>query len=538
MGKRVVLELDLTEAPGEAPAGDPVALLLARRRPTLFGIVRALREAAGDPDVTGLVAKVGGALALARAQELRDAVAAFRAAGKRTVAWAETFGEGRPATSAYLLATAFDEIWLQPSGDLGLTGVAVEATFLRGALDKLGVEPQLGRRAEYKNAVDRLTATGFTDAYRETAERLAASALEQVVATVAEARGLTPGRVRELVDEAPLSAERAREAGLVDRIGYRDEVYDAADGDPLLLSRYKRHGAAAAAAARVADRVRKKKVVALVSVTGGISQGRSRRSPLSQGGAGSDTVAAALRSAGRSDEVGAVLLRVDSPGGSYIASDVIWREVRRLNATKPVVASMGDVAASGGYYVAMGAGAVVAQPGTITGSIGVFAGKLVTSGLLEKLGVGSDAVAEGRQALMFSPRTPFDEQQWRRLEEWLDRVYGDFTAKVAESRGMTRERVHELARGRVWTGADAHERGLVDVLGGLREAIAIAGRGFGDEEPEVRRWPQRTPADFLRAPRSSDDAATLTDWSPHLADAAALLGAPHGVLTMPDLRLR
>ena len=535
MGKTLLLELDLTEAPGEAPPADPVAFLVARRRPTLFGIGRALREAAGDPDVAGLVVKVGGSLALARAQELRATVARFRAAGKRTVAWAETFGEGRPATSAYVLATAFDEIWLQPSGDLGLTGVAVEATFLRGALDKLGVEPQLGRRAEYKNAVDRLTATGFTDEYRETAERLAASALEQVVATVAEARGVTADRVRELVDEAPLSAEEAREAGLVDRIGYRDEVYASLDGEARLLSRYKRHGAAATAASRVADRVRKKKAVALVSVTGGISQGRSRRSPMGAG-AGSDTVAAALRSAGKSDEIGAVVLRVDSPGGSYVASDVIWREVRRLG--KPVVASMGDVAASGGYYVAMGASRVVAEPGTITGSIGVFAGKLVTAGLLEKLGVGSDAVAEGRQALMFSPRAPFDEQQWRRLEEWLDRVYADFTGKVAQSRGMERERVHELARGRVWTGADAHERGLVDVLGGLDDAVALAGRTFGDEDPEVRRWPQRTPADLLRAPRSSDDAAMITDWSPRLAGVAAALGAPHGPLTMPALSLR
>ena len=539
MGARVVLELDLTEAPGEAPAGDPVAYLAGRRRPTLLGVVRALKEAADDPDVAGLVAKVGGDVALARAQELREAVRRFTARGKRTVAWAESFGEGRPATSAYLLATGFREIWLQPSGDLGITGVAVEATFLRGALDKVGVEPQLGRRAEYKNAVDRLTATGFTDAYRETAERLAGSALEQVVATVAEARGLTGQRVRELVDEAPLSAEQARDAKLIDRIGYRDEVYAALgpDVEPLLLARYRRDGKVATAVKRVR---RRRKAVALVSVTGGISQGRSRRGPLSpSGGAGSDTVAAALRSAGRSEHVGAVVLRVDSPGGSYVASDVIWREVRRLREKgTPVVASMGDVAASGGYFVAMGADAIVARPGTITGSIGVFSGKLVTAGLLAKLGVGSDAVAEGRQALMFSPREPFDEQQWQRLEEWLDRVYADFVGKVAEARGLTPERVHELARGRVWTGADAYERGLVDDLGGLERAVELAGERAGLADPEVRRWPQRTPADLLRTPKSSDDAAMITDWSPNLAGIATSLGAPYGPLTMPGLSLR
>ncbi|HEX6755442.1 MAG TPA: signal peptide peptidase SppA [Mycobacteriales bacterium] len=539
MGKRVVLELDLTEAPGEAPPGDPVGYVAARRRPTLAGTVRALRDAAEDPDVAGLVARVGGRLPLARAQELRDAVHRFAATGKPAVAWAETFGEGEPATVPYLLATGFSEIWLQPSGDLGLTGVAVEATFLRGALDKLGLQPQLAQRHEYKNAVDRLTRTGFTDAHREAAERLAVSALEQVVAAVAAARGLTPARVRELVDEAPLSAPQALAAGLIDRIGYRDEVYASLreQGELLYLSRYRRRSAPLRLARQV--RTRRRKAVAVVRVTGGISQGRSRRGPLSpSGGAGSDTVGAALRSAGRADGIGAVVLRVDSPGGSYVASDVIWREVRRLRETgTPVVASMGDVAASGGYFVAMAADAIVAQPGTITGSIGVFSGKLVTTGLLDRIGVGTDAVVEGRHARMFSPLVGFDDEQWRRLEEWLDRVYDDFVGKVAEGRGLSRERAHELARGRVWTGADAHERGLVDELGGLDRAVELAAAKAALDEPEVRRWPPRGMTDLVSPPRSSEDAAAASDWSPDLAGLAARLGAPHGPLTMPPLRL-
>lgn len=522
---RVLLELDLTEPPGDAVPTDPVGLLLARRRPTLRGVVTALADAAGDPHVAGLVAKVGGALPLARAQELRDAVRRFAATGKPAVAWAETFGEGEPATVPYLLATGFGEVWLQPSGDLGLTGIAAEATFLRGALDKLGLQAQLSQRYEYKNAVDRLTATGFTDAYREAASRLAASALEQVVAGVAEARGLTPQRVRELVDEAPLSAQQALAAGLVDRLGYRDEVYAALAGrtggaELLFLARYRKGGTVARLLPRVG---RRRKAVALVSVLGGITRGRSRRGPLSpSGGAGSDTVAAALRAAGRADDIGAVVLRVDSPGGSYVASDVIWREVHRLREQgTPVVASMGDVAASGGYFVAMAADAIVAQPGTITGSIGVFSGKLVTAGLLDKLGIGSDAVVEGRHARMFSPRVGFDEEQWRRLEEWLDRVYDDFVGKVAQARGLTRERAHELARGRVWTGADAHERGLVDELGGLDRAVELAAERVGLTDPEVRRWPRRTAADLVRTPTSSD-AAALAGWAPGGGLAAGL----------------
>jgi protease-4 len=542
----VLLELDLTEPPLETLPADPLGYLQARRRQTLRGVVDALRDAAEDDRVVGLIARVGGVVPLARAQELREAVRAFAATGKPAVAWAETFGEGGPGTVPYLLATGFGELWLQPSGDLGLTGVAVEATFLRGALDKVGLEPQLAQRHEYKNAVDALTRHGFTDAHREAAARLAASAAEQVVDAVATARGLTPEQVRELIDAAPLSAEQARAAGLVDRIGYRDEVYAdvrrrVGDAKLLFLARYRR----AQAPARVLGAIRRRgrPAVAQVTVAGPIQQGRSRRGPLPVGpSVGSDTVAAALRSAGRDDSVGAVVLRVDSPGGSYVASDVIWREVTRLRAAgKPVVASMGDVAASGGYFVAMAADAIVAQPGTLTGSIGVFSGKLVTAGLLDRLGIGTDAVVEGRQARMFSPRVSFDDEQWRRLEEWLDRVYADFVGKVAEARRLTRERAHELARGRVWTGADAYERGLVDELGGLRRATELARARAGlSAGAELRRWPPLHPADRLSPPKSSEDrtAAATAGWGSFAGLAARLGLPPEGPLTMPPLTLR
>jgi protease-4 len=253
-------------------------------------------------------------------------------------------------------------------------------------------------------------------------------------------------------------------------------------------------------------------------------------------------VAAALRSAGRDDSVAAVLLRVDSPGGSYVASDVIWREVNQLRAAgKPVVASMGDVAGSGGYFVAMAADAIVASPGTLTGSIGVFSGKVVTAGLLERFGVGTDAIAIGRNARMFSPRQGFDDDQWQRLEAWLDRVYADFVGKAAQSRGMTPERMHELARGRVWTGADAYERGLVDELGGLRRAGELVRERAGlPATAELRRWPAVSPLDRLSPPKSSDGAVVTDWWSGwgSLSGAAAHLGlAPDGPLSMPPLTL-
>jgi protease-4 len=542
----VWVELDLTEAPPEVVSADPLTLVRGRRRASLRSVVDALHDAAADPHVVGLVAKLGAGMPLARAQELRDAVVAF-ARVKPAVAYAETFGEGDPGTVAYFLATGFGEIWLQPSGDLGLTGIAAETTFLRGVLDKLGLEPQLGQRHEYKNAVDRIARHDYTDAFREASTRLVTSAYGQVVAGIAAARGLAESRVRELVDAAPLSAAEASDAGLIDHVGYRDEVYaglDRGEADLLYLSRYARTTAPRKLAGRLRGR---RDAVAVITVAGPIQQGRSRRTLLgSDTGAGSDTVAAALRSAGRADGVKAVVLRVDSPGGSYVASDVIWREVGQLRAQgTPVVASMGDVAGSGGYFVAVGADAIVAQPGTLTGSIGVFGGKVVATGLLERLGVGTGAIVEGRNARMFSPRVGFDEDQWRRLEQWLDRVYADFVTKVAQARGMTYDQVHELARGRVWTGADAHERRLVDELGGLRRAAELARDRAGlPADAPLRRWPQVSPLDRVSPPRSSEDRAAAhaldwwSGWGP-LAGTAARLGlAPDGPLTMPPITLR
>jgi protease-4 len=288
-------------------------------------------------------------------------------------------------------------------------------------------------------------------------------------------------------------------------------------------------------------------VVALISGTGAIVQGRGRRGPFPGGAMGSDLVAAAFRSAVKDGHVKAIVFRVNSPGGSYIASDVIWREVGQARASGvPVVVSMADVAASGGYYVSMAADAIVAEPGTLTGSIGVLGGKAVTTGLMDRLGIGYDAVAEGRHARMLSPRAPFSEDEWRRLEEWLDRVYDDFVGKVAAGRKLDRERAHELARGRVWTGADAAERGLVDELGGLSRAVELA-RQQAELPPdaELRRWPPSTPLEFLSPPKSSEDkaaaSARLAGWGlgwGSYADVAARLGLPPaGPLTMPPLRL-
>ena len=551
--KPILLELDLSHPLVEVEPDDPIAKLRSRGKPRLRPLLRTLHEAGDDPRVAGLVARIGNpALQLAQVQEIRDAVAAFAASGKPTVAWAETFGESAPASVAYYLATAFREIWLQQSGDVNLIGLSTEVQFLRGLLDKVGVEPQMGQRYEYKNAADRMLRTEFTDAHREASQRLTDSAWEQIVSGVAASRGLDEATVRVLADRAPLLAADALAAKLVDRLGYRDEVYAdvrrRAGGDVRLLyaDKWSKH---VQPLARVVKQLKAKKTpgVALVDGYGGVVMGRSRRTPLMGQVMGSDTVSAAFRAAVRDERVKAIVFRVDSPGGSYVASDTIWREVVCARAAgKPVIVSMGAVAGSGGYFVACPADMIVAQPGTITGSIGVFGGKAVTTGLTDKVGLNYGAVQQGRNARMYSTHTSFDDAALSRLDAFLDRVYDDFTAKVAEGRKMEQQAVHAIAKGRVWSGADAVEIGLVDTLGGLRDAVRIARERAGlPADAPVRAALSVPPLARLKPPRSSEDpraaaAASVwtSGWGEHAAVAEWLGLAAYGPLTMPALTLR
>jgi protease IV len=510
-----------------------------------------LDRAGRDPRVRALVVKLGGSrspLALSRAQELREAVLELRERGKLTVAWAETFGELGRGSVPYYLATAFDQIWLQPSGDVCLTGIAVQVPFLRDALDKARVMPQIAQRHEYKNAANILTEEGFTPAHRDATERVVQSVMEQLVAGVAAGRSLANGDVRALVDRAPLFAHEALEAGLVDRLGYRDEVYAAVrervGGDAVLqyVARYDR----SKVGARKPRLTRTRPELALIHVTGPIHLGRSGRRPIGGASAGSNTVCTALRSATEAPNVEAIVLRVDTPGGSYVASDAIWRQVALTRqAGKPVVVSMGDVAASGGYFVSMGADVIVADPATITGSIGVVGGKAVVDGLADLVGVRHEEVTGAAHGLMFSPLRAFSDDEWERLNAWLDRVYDDFTTKVAEGRRLPADRVAEVARGRVWTGADARERGLVDELGGLATAIEVAKGRAGlppSSRAELRVHPRVPLVARLRPARSSEDPAAAglrsEAWGT-FADLAMRLGLPaHGPLTLQgDWRL-
>ena len=546
---RLLLELDLSRGLQEAPPTSPLEAVRGMHVPSLRGVVEALRRAARDAHVVGLVAHVGAKQpTLAQSGELRAAVADFRAAGKPAVCWSETFGELGPGNVGYHLATAFDEIWLQPSGDVGLVGLTAQAVFVRDALDKLGVETQLGQRHEYKTAADTFLRSSMTEANREMVTRLVESSTDTLVQDVAAARGLSEERVRSVIAIAPVSPQDALEQGLVDRLGYRDEVYDQLRGrlGDVELRYVERYGKGGVAQARATVTRRGKPVVALVHAAGPIHLGRSSSTPVSGRSIGSDSLGAALRSIASDESVRAVVLRINSPGGSYVASDTIRREVLALRRSgRPVIASMADVAASGGYYIAMPADRVVASAGTLTGSIGVLAGKQVVRETLERVGIRREQVASGRYADMFSTDRPFDDEEWSRLEGWLDRVYDDFTAKAAEDRGLPVDQLRAVARGRVWTGADAVRQGLVDELGGLERAVDLAASdaGIDREDVELRVVPKPKLFErFLPAESSeSPAAASALGVGEVLAGGGAVFErllanaglAPYGVLSVP-----
>jgi protease IV len=539
----LLLELDLTEPLVAPEADDPIARLRARGRRLLRPTLRALHEAAEDRHVVGLIAKVGGMWPWATMQEVRRGVQAFAASGKPTLAWGESFGElaGARDMPAYVLATAFGEVWLQPGGGIGLLGVGIETPFLRGTLDRLGIEPQFEQRYEYKNAADVLVRKEFTAAHREALERLAESVFNDAVDTIADARGLTHDQVRELIDTGPRTAAEAQSAGLIDRLGYRDEAYQAMQtrigGKPELLfaDRWRRPRG------KIAPPPHRRDHVAVVEVRGAIVGGRTRRSPMGRS-AGSDTVSAQLRAARDNDRARAVVLRVESPGGSAVASEVIWREMWRLRESgKPVVVSMGDVAGSGGYYIACPAEVIVALPATLTGSIGVLGGKLVVNGLLERMGINTGIVQRGARALMYSPRRGFSEDERARFAVTIDAIYDDFVGKVAVGRSRPVAEIEAVARGRVWTGRDALEVGLVDELGSLRDAVRIARKRANlPEDAPVLGAIRIPPLARLSRPKNSEDPRTWvrTEW-PSLGDVATALGLPaDAALRMPNITLR
>jgi protease-4 len=543
--RRVVLELHL-DRPLSAPGVvDPLQAVVGGQKTSWLHVVESLERAATDDRVLGVVAYLDGTPhGMAQTEELRDAILAFRATGKPAIAFSETFGELGPGTQGYYLATAFDEIWLQPTGGLGLTGLRSEQMYLRGTLDELDVEPQGDRRSQYKSAFELSVERRMSAPAREQTEVLLADLQAHVVQAIAPRLAGDPARALAAIEAGPYLAPQALELGLVDGLAYRDEVLAKLEervggkAERLYPEPYLERAGGAWAEGEV---------IAVIHGNGPILRGRSVFDPLERSPTmGAETVVAAFRAAVEDPEVQAIVLRVDSPGGSAVASDAIWRATRQArDAGKPVVVSMGNYAASGGYYVSAGATKIVAQPSTITGSIGVLAVKMVTRGLWNKLGITWDSAQTASNAAFWSSLERYDEEGWATLQRWLDGIYAAFKQRVADGRGLTMEQVEALAKGRVWTGTRAKALGLVDALGGLPTAIALAKQEVGlpaDAPIELRTFPaeQSLLAKLLAGPPDNSDEvaarvgveASLERWREVMTTlrAAELASGETGVL--------
>jgi len=513
--KEAVLVFDLADGLIDALPDSALARAALDHRVTIRDVLRALDIAASDSRVKVLLLRLSGdGLSLAEAQELGDAVQRFRRSGKSVIAFAESFGEGGETNARYLLATSASEIWLQPSGDLPLAGAALQAPFLKDLLAKLGIEPELDHREEFKGAMYSLTESSMPAPQRANMQALVDSLTAQLTAALARNRRLDAAAAGKLVAGGPYSAEAAKSAGLVDFLGYWDQALTLAerragpDGDSVGIADY---------AARLPDPSAGAPRIAVVYGIGEVNLGRSRGSPLfDQSSMGSRTVADALHRAVDDKKIAGIIFRIDSPGGSYVAADAIWREVKRAQELgKPVVVSMGAIAASGGYFVAAPAAEIVAEPATLTGSIGVFSGKIVIKELLAKLGIAIDSVAGTPNALAESSTEKYTSEQWAQLQSELDRIYEDFMNKVAAGRHMDKDKVHAAAKGQVWTGADAKAQGLVDELGGLDAATAAVkrlARIDPNQEVDLVQYP----------PPSTDLTAALSDLAGGRGETATL----------------
>ncbi len=438
---------------------------------SLLETLLVLRRAARDPEVAAIAVRMEGPPGgLARASTLRRALAEA-AAEKPVVVWAESL-----TSEELLAASGATRLWVPESGNVFLVGLRYEGVFLKALLEKLGVAPEVVRVGSFKTAGEMLTRETLSPEQRSQLEALLDDHYAALVDGIAAGRGLEPGAVRARVDAGPFTAPDAREAGLIDECRYPDEVPDElralvpalADRDPLPFVDARVYLALRAADPGWAPLDRELPGLVYVVARGQIVRGRGRR------GVACDFYRRLLDRCAEDDRVRAVVLRIDSPGGEVVASDLLWRAVQQLGREKPVVASLGDTAASGGYYVAAAAQAIVAEATSITGSIGVVGGKLDLSGLYERLGVGRDGVQRGERAALLTEARGFTPEERKVVRAGMESAYERFVARVAEGRGLARERVLEAAGGRVWSGAAAREQGLVDTLGGPLEAMAEA----------------------------------------------------------------
>lgn len=473
---------------GTYPEGTLPEGLFSEIHESLSDALARLDKAANDKSLSGVILKINGpTLGWAKLHELRQAIGRIRAKGKTVHAWLE-----QGTSVDYLLATACDKIAMPESGALMMQGLRAEVSFYKNLFDKLDVKAEILRVGEYKSAAEPFSRTEMSPEFREELEAMVDDLYGQMVATISESRKLTPDQVKAAIDQGPLTAKTAKELGLIDTLAYEDEIEaaakEAAGGAKVkIVRKYGRKkldtdfsgftGMVKMMELLMGVEQPKKKSstktkIAVIHATGAIVTGASQSDLFGDATLGAETIIKAVKQAADDATVKAIVLRVDSPGGSALASDLMWRALEKVD--KPVVASMGDVAASGGYYISMGADKILAEPGTITGSIGVVGGKVALQGLYEKLGITTSIVSRGKNSGVLSTTTGFSDSEREAMTKMMHDIYAQFTEKAAKGRKMELEKLEKLARGRVYTGATAVKLGLVDEIGTLDDAVARA----------------------------------------------------------------
>lgn len=497
------------DLPDHRPENEAMKIFGIKEPLSFSGMLTQLRKAKADDRIGGVVLDINFPnLGWGKAEELRDAVKDLRTSGKPVYAYIET-----GTNKEYFIATAAEKIFVPPAGDLYVNGLAANAMFYRGTLDKLGVEPEVIQIGKYKNAPDQYTRKDMSDGQREVINVLLDEYYESLVGAISESRGKTPDEVKAIIDNAPYFGPQIKEQGLIDDNLYRDQVYDQmkarlgyGEGENLRKVTGVDYSKVPAKSLGLDDGER----IAVIYASGPINVGSSSQDVFGEESVGSDTIVKAVNSAASDESIKAVVLRVDSPGGSALASDQMWHALENAKAKKPVVVSMGDVAASGGYYIACNANKIVAQKTTITGSIGVFLGKPVIKGMYDWMGISNEYVLRGRNAGVFRETEKWTSEERAKMQSAANSIYYDgFIPKVAKGRGMSVEQVDAIGQGRVWTGSQAKSKGLVDEIGGLEKAISVAKELAGiPADREVRRVAYPEPRNIIETFLGADDSAS------------------------------
>src|SRR5713226_2858807 len=452
---------------------DPFRRLFGGQPQSLNSLLAQLRKAKVDKRITAVMLDIDmPETGWAKAEEIRAAIADFRMSGKPVYAYME-YGMNKD----YYIATACDKIFLPPPGELFTNGLAAYVMFFRGSLDKLGIYPDLYQIGKYKSAGDTFTQKQMTDAHREFINSLLDDLSGRYIDGIAKARGKSAADVKTLIDNAPYTAKQAKDVGLIDGAAYRDEVEKELKKRLGYKDNDELHIAKASEYRQISQEslgLNKGEKIAVVYAAGDITSGKSQFGGEGETTIGSDSLVKTIEEARDDKGVKAIVLRIDSPGGSGLASDIIWRAIESAKEKKPVVVSMSDVAASGGYYIACNANKIVAEPSTITGSIGVVGGKPVIKGFYDWIGVTNEWVLRGQNAGMFRESEKFSDSERKKWLEFLGTTYDDFTSKVAKGRSKEQKYIDSIGQGRVWTGQQGKERGLVDEYGGLDKAIEVA----------------------------------------------------------------